>query len=501
VRQAELKELGLMMDDFEDFDDEEEVKAEGLAEPIELDKIKQIIATVGEGVELLFHTPDDLLYADVRVDGHRETLEIKGPRFKKFFRRESWKRGIALKADQLREIIANLEAQAQFDGPEINVYLRVAAVGDAIWIDLCDKDWRAIKVTADGWQVVATPAVRFIRARGMEPLPAPKQEGSIEDLEPLLNVRTEDFVLVVAFVLGALSGHKPFPILVLIGEHGTAKSFLVRFVRGLIDPSSTPLLAPPISNRDLFIAARNSFLLAYDNLSKLSPELSDSLARLSTGGGLRLRTLYTDTDETLISVARPLILNGIEDFVTREDLQSRAVILSLQPINTEDRATEDDLIAEFSRKQSYILGAFLDALVTGLRNPQPVVKHLPRMADWAVWCVRAGLHGILEAIETNQMNAVQVMLEANPLAICVRKLGERREVWKGTATELREVLVAVGYSDTEQSSSALSGNLRKVAPHLRTVGVDVRFLPRRAKARIIHITWVASSPSSPSQHE
>ena len=143
-----------MMDDFEDFDDEEEVEAEGSAEPIELDKIKQIIATVGEGVGLLFHTPDDLLYADVRVDGHRETLEIKGSRFKKFFRRESWKRGIPLKADQLREIIANLETQAQFDGPEINVYLRVAAVDDTIWIDLCDKNWSAIKVTADGWQVV-----------------------------------------------------------------------------------------------------------------------------------------------------------------------------------------------------------------------------------------------------------------------------------------------------------------------------------------------------------
>ena len=58
-------------------------------------------------------------------------------------------------------------------------------------------------------------------------------------------------------------------------------------IRGLIDPSGVPLLAPPASNRDLFIAARNSFLLAFDNLSKLPPELSDSLARLSTGGGIR----------------------------------------------------------------------------------------------------------------------------------------------------------------------------------------------------------------------
>src|SRR5262249_4946249 len=139
------------------FDDD--APAESSEEKLDLEEIKKIIGAVGDSIDLLFHTPDGLFYADVLVDGHRETLEIRGSRFKRFFRHQCWELGIPLKAEDLKLAIANLEAQAEFKGPEIVVYLRVAAVNNTIWIDLCDNDWRAIKVTAEGWQVVARPAV------------------------------------------------------------------------------------------------------------------------------------------------------------------------------------------------------------------------------------------------------------------------------------------------------------------------------------------------------
>jgi hypothetical protein len=198
----------------------------------------------------------------------------------------------------------------------------------------------------------------------------------------------------------------------------------------------------------LFIAARNCFLLAYDNISKLNDDLSDSLARLATEGGVRLRTLYTDVDETLINAARPIILNGIRDFVTKEDLQDRSTIISPPYISDEARVMVTDIRARYEVKRPRILGAFLDALTVGLANKnQPVPKNLPRMADYAVWRLRAGLHNILDAIESNEMNAVQIMLEANPLAIAVRKMGSKHEFWKGNATELRQVLGTFGLAN------------------------------------------------------
>ena len=60
--------------------------------------------------------------------------------------------------------------------------------------------------------------------------------------------------------------------------------------------------------------------------------ISDTLCRLATGGGFAVRQLNTDEDEVLFDGARPVILNGIEDIVTRPDL---AVFLTLEPIPEE----------------------------------------------------------------------------------------------------------------------------------------------------------------------
>ena len=153
-----------------------------------------------------------------------ETWKIRSTVFKRFFRMACWRNGIPLKTEELRETINLLEARAQFDGPEIEVYAKVAALHGEIWIDLCDRNWAAVKVTPDAWNVVALPDVRFNREPGMDALPEPELGGTVQALRRFLNVCTEeDFLLVIAFVLGALSGRGPFPVLVLIGEQGTAK--------------------------------------------------------------------------------------------------------------------------------------------------------------------------------------------------------------------------------------------------------------------------------------
>ena len=186
-------------------------------------KIPAFIETAGGGISLLFHTPDDVAYADILVAGHRETWKIRSPVFRRFFRMACWRNGIPLKTEELREIISLFEARARFDGPEIEVYLQVAALHGEIWIDLCDRNWTAVRVTPDAWNVVALSDVRFHREPGMDALPEPEHGGTVQALSRFLNVRTEeDFLLVVAFVLGALSGRGPFPVLVLIGEQGTA---------------------------------------------------------------------------------------------------------------------------------------------------------------------------------------------------------------------------------------------------------------------------------------
>ena len=49
------------------------------------------------------------------------------------------------------------------------------------------------------------------------------------------------------------------------------------------------------------------------------------------------RRLFTDQDEILLTAARPVILNGIEDVITRPDLADRAILLMLAPIAERQR--------------------------------------------------------------------------------------------------------------------------------------------------------------------
>src|SRR5439155_5252203 len=80
---------------------------------------------------------------------------------------------------------------------------------------------------------------------------------------------------------------------------------------------------------DLMLAAQNSHLLCYDNLSHLGTDLSDQFCRLATGAGLSTRELYTDDGEIIFEGARPVILTGIESLVVRGDLADRSVVLTL----------------------------------------------------------------------------------------------------------------------------------------------------------------------------
>ena len=288
-----------------------------------------VLSTLAVSAEL-FHTADGTAFADIIIDGHRETWPVHGNRFRSWLRREYYEAtGSVPGPGAITSALNLLEARAQFEGPRRPVHLRVAEFDGCIYLDLADDDWRAIRVGPDGWQVVTGPPVRFRRTAGMLPLPVPISGGSIEALAPFVNLPNRaDFVLVVAWLLATLRHGGPYPLLAVSGEQGSAKTVLSKILRALIDPNAAPVRTVPREERNLFVAAINSHLLAFDNLSDLPVWISDALCRLASGGSFAVRRLYTDRDEVLLQAARPIILNGIEDVITRPDLADRALFIS-----------------------------------------------------------------------------------------------------------------------------------------------------------------------------
>jgi hypothetical protein len=284
--------------------------------------------------------------------------------------------------------------------------------------------------------------VRFRRPTGILPLPVPERGGSIEALLPFLNLSSQnDFVLVVAWLLATLRPGGPYPLLAIFGEQGSAKTVLSKMLKALVDPNAAPVRALPREERELMIAANNGYLLAFDNLSGLPAWLSDALCRLASGGSFAVRQLYTDDDEVLFQAARPLLVNGIEEVITRPDLADRAIFLTLPPVADDRRQTERELWREFERARPRIIGALLDLVVHGLRTLPGTVDRLPRMADFALWAAAcetalwpSGTFG--RGYETNRQAAMKCIIDADPVAACVREIMAERSSWTGSAADL-----------------------------------------------------------------
>lgn len=449
-----------------------EKKSKGPSQATQLARL-----AVNLGVEL-FHDAEGTPYGTVAPG---VTLSLKAKSFSQWLARAYYNdTREAASASTLTDAINLLSASAQFSGPEIDVHVRVAAQPDAVWLDLGKE---AVKITADGWHVVNVPSVRFLRPRGMTPLPTPVSTPAT-DLEPLLNtltnIRAEDVPLAMAWLLGVLRGRAPFPVLIIVGEHGTAKSYGSQMLRSILDPNIAPLRSTPKEPRDLMIAARNSLIAAFDNLSTIPDWFSDDLCRLATGAGFATRELHTDSDEVIFKSARPVLFNSITDVARRADLLDRSMVVGLDAIPSHARRTERVLNEQFRLAHPRILGALLDAAVTALRNEATVVlPTLPRMADFATW-VEAGSpafgwsEGDFVALyEGKRRDAVADLLSGD---LVVEALGELPKPWEGTPTQLYRLLSTQERQrmrDWPQTSNALSARLKRLAAPLREQGVEI----------------------------
>jgi len=457
----------------------------------------------------VFHTNNGTAFADMMIDGHRETWPIRSLRFRSWLRREYYQAtGAAPTGAAIASALDLLEARAQFDAPQREIYIRVAEHSGRAYLDLVDEHWRSVEIGPEGWQVINCPPVRFRRAPGMMSLPIPERGGSVEALARFLNiVDRSDFVLVVAWLLAALRHGGPYPLLAISGEQGSAKTVLAKVLRALVDPNAAPVRSASRDERELFIAANNGHLLAFDNLSNIPPGLADALCRLASGGSFAVRQLYTDQDEVLFQAARPAIINGIEDVITRPDLADRAIFLTLRPIHDEQRRPEKAMWQEFEIVRPIILGALLDAVSHGLRTlPQVRLERLPRMADFALWATACETvlwpaSTFLRAYKANRRVAIEAMIDADPVAARVRELMAERSRWTGNASDLlRGGAHALGDNQRRANGAwptsprALAGRLRRAQTSLRTLGIEIAFSREgRAGTRIIRISTSADN--------
>ena len=146
--------------------------------------------------------------------------------------------------------------------------------------------------------------------------------------------------------------------------------------------------------------------------------------------------------------------------------------------------------------------------------PDTTLERLPRMADFALWASACETEiwppGTFRlAYCGNRDEAVENVIEADPVAAAVRAMMEAQTEWTGTATDLLDALTPCIRRKPWSASPnprpgrpalgrcpAASG---RAATFLRKVGIDIDHSKEggRARTRVIHITTARENSDAP----
>ncbi|WP_392337179.1 hypothetical protein [Loktanella salsilacus] len=453
----------------------------------------------------LWHSPDKTPFATIRRGDHFETFALGSGGFKRLLAYEYFQaKGKTPAAAKLDDLSRQYIGQALFEGETHPVFFRMGQTDEGFALDLGGADWSVIDIDAEGWRERPMGSPRFRRSPGMAALPRPSRQGAdLDCLRPFVNVRNDDdFKLIVGWLLGALRPEGPYPLLILTGEQGSAKSTTAKVLRRLIDPAELDSRSFPGDERDLMIAAQNGHVLAFDNLSRIKPAMADALCRLATGGGFATRKLHSDADEVLFKATRPIILNGIPELAERPDLADRAISLNLPVISETRREYEADFWQRFEAARPAILGAILNA-ISGAMAALPSVRlaKRPRMADFAKWVTAAEQTlgwpqaSFLSAYGANRKEAEEAALECNAVASAILTMIQAQTHWEGTTADLitylrkRYPAITEGSDAFPRQPAAFGTELRRIAPLLRSRGVSVTHTRTgKERRRVIEVT-------------
>lgn len=368
--------------------------------------------------------------------------------------------------------------------------MRVGGNRKEIFIDIGDSSWDVVHITGTGWEISSgfQNRVRFVRSDGFLSLPRPELEGELSILKEILNIPDNDtYVLVVGWIIGCFDPLGPYPGMIINGPQGSAKSSMTRILKDMTDPHQAGLRRTPTKEADISIAAQNSRVLAYDNLSGLSTSLSDLFCTISTGAILTTRKLYTNSSETMLYFKQPWIMNGIDDIATRGDLADRAIILDLPPIPETKRKTEQEIEDLLKEQKPKIFTAICNAIQTAIKNYNQInLNQSPRMKDFIQWVTAAeesldvpgGL--FLFAYQANKESYQDGIADHDSLICFIDSvLLSNRIYWKGTSSELYQELM--GYvrsknlplSDYPKSPGGLTQALKRRMLILKRLGISI----------------------------
>lgn len=455
-------------------------------------------------------------FAAVPIDEHWEVLSLKSGKFKKLLTKLYYeKQQSAPSSDGLNEALKVLDMKASFSNQQYKLQKRIAELKGEVFYDLCDTKWRAIKINKQGCSLETSPPILFTRNPNMDEQVEPNLSIQPEELLQLVKKhfrfkKESDAVLFATYLVTCFIPEIAHVILVLFGEKGAAKSTTMRMVKKIVDPAKQDLLSMPNSKSDLAISISNNYMPCFDNLDALSAEKSDLLCMASTGGAFTKRTLYSDSDETILQFKRCIGLNGINIVATRPDLLDRSVLIELERISKNERKPELQIWRAFEQDIPKFLGAIFNTLSKAMQTHENVsLEEAGRMADFTYWgyaiAEAMGIDGeqFLTAYLTNQDTANEEAISSHPVAVAIIALMKSRSNWSSSVSELLKELERVAEKEFintnvkiwAKDANVLSRRLKEIKSNLEEIGIsyDIQNVGRHKKITLTNTSQISST--------
>ncbi len=476
---------------------------------------EQLLEIVESSSTSFFHSDIKELYAAIPVDSHVEILPIDSPDF------ELWLNGLfyrntakPISKDGVKQVLAVLSAKALYDNQTpLKLSTRIAEHDETFWYDLTNAQWQAIKITKDGWEVVYNPPILFNRYRHQTPQSIPKKGGNINKILDYVNIK-ENKTLFLCWLVSCFIPNIPHAANIISGEKGAAKSTATGLLKNLIDPSALDTLTLQNDQRTLAVNLQHHWLLPFDNVSFINEEVSDTLCRAITGGGIQQRKLHTNSEDTIFTFQRCVIINGIHNVATRADLLDRSILIELLRITDGERKELSEIIANFEADKPDILGGIFDTLVKAIALfPTIKLQNLPRMADFARWGYAIGEalnegsgQVFLDEYTGNRQIQNEEAIANDPVATLIVEFMKNRQEWAGLYSVLYRLLADIAednginakHKSFPANAVALSKRIKAIKSNLENVGINCMPEKRNKHGQGLSIKCPNSStPSTP----
>jgi hypothetical protein len=408
----------------------------------------------------------DEVYAVVEVNSHTEAINLSSTRAKHWLSDE-YSRNVEsneIHADDFFKTVLNhIIAKAQMNGTErTQIHHRIAQSDDSLIYDLGTPDWQFIKVTTNGIETVkfdiGFPIFRRTQSLSKQVMPKEDNNNALDQLVELLRIVSRDRLIFKVHIATLFLAAYPIPMMVFDGTAGSLKTTTTAAIKRIVDPNGTEkednVSAMAEKQDELILQLQNRYLPSFDNVSSISPKISDILCRAITGSNNPRRKLYTNDDESIHSFKRKIVLNGIVPYLDYPDLQTRLLSYARETVDETNRITEQEFKSRFEELLPYILGQIFITICKALRKHRSLkdkIRPKTRMSDFEVWGeIISRVFGYSEneflTRYYEKLNEGNISsYDSYPIVNTIQFFMENKDFWEGTVSSLYQHLTTIAH--------------------------------------------------------